>query len=1139
MGAIEDYLRKRMAEDAQEDVSFDYSEDDLGAKSEDEQKNPLSYMSPSEGLSLLGNTLYEGAERELEKPASEIALDVVKFPLTAAKAIAGGIYEEGKKIVEDPRNAVGALGGIAGAALGALTGNPAAALAGGVAGRAVGEAAESWMFNRPVLNAESALEVATSGFGNMTGQLLGGQIRKGLRKAGADLAQPELAPTVIQRDLINDMTPEQQLAESEVLALRAKTDEAVRNRLTTLYKEVEAKGFTMPAYSYQSALEPGTITDRIKSMVTDDGVDFPTASRQVLADELAKRDALDEVTRITSFGEDAEKQSAIMRRELGKIDKLNTGPQPDGKLRETPKQRAVQAGLRAPRELAEFLERTNAQKLEKLPGYLDQDLDTFRAITETLPEATKHPLILAGNRIAGSGLMNSLFRTQSMLRKDGDPHLTGIGNILISADETYKGLKQHYHQKHKELFSTKLSHTDKVYQQTLESNPELFLAVKDLPDDLTDIQATAMLQARAPGTKIDSREIGDLKRNVAFMTKWQQSIGDPIVTTAYGLAKDADTVPGFGASYYTSTFTYEAELDKLRAQLVEISDLAAKSRADGSPLAERYLESEQILKNKIAVGQDAARRKAETINTWRQLTAVTGEVPKEVFAPALVGKKTMMGIGLDPEEASLSYIDSTLKKMVYDRALVTGDATIRDWVKVQTGAGKNVAGVQSVARQVQNILMDQVGTRASIQMQKIADTFDRSNVTRGLGKHVMRGMKNITTFHYLVNIAAKPAFYPMNLMQNFLTLMPLVDTESFSHGIMKGLVGYKKAFKEAEEAGALQEGMNKLWREDPLQVGQLRLDRTAEKLGAYKPAEATENWNRVVAYHAGLYNAQQAGLKGFDAVKKALDVVAETNFMYSAAHRPSAFNTPINSAVLRYRSFSQNYGSFIANLARKGEKGKLGTALAAVFATSGTTGIPMYQYVQSAAAQAGYNLPPINPMEEVMGFELGGASAPFPVVPTSVEDALGPFGGIVDAGLDTLTGANTVQGEGNAARLVRGVIGGPASKLIGGIAETARGGVTLNRSGTEMIAQRSPEQIAMTALGLSPTIGQEQYRASDRIRRGLQTRDGDAIRNAIIDSRLKGIRNQQQITQRTKADITSKERKTVIGELVGYGPRAR
>lgn len=1367
------------------------------ALSEDENAHPLADIPVTDLPGVLGEAVQSGVQKLSEMAPSDLAIEAVKLPYTAGKAILKGVAQPIIEGIADPRRAIAPVAQTIGAAAGALTGNPLLMIGGSVAGRAIGESIENLIFNKPLLNAESVIETAAAGFGSVIGQVAGGAGRGVLRtkqylKEGAantalatgheletitwkEAAQQwlkgrgvpdegaSLAPTIVARDrqtgleaptsvepitvprteiqevpsavgesggvrfksanttvLPSDVQVAKQVTDDQyimamtaydVIARRypglAKTitkleiahdsgylgawnpkdrtlslnpkafnqDAPIENAIATIMHEITHIGqsarrqaetvsevqervglkarmaqtrdpatykqaeqeyrqlrLETPAYkrgeAYAEAVKttglpedriftelkevitledrlretrPGgyqvdtdvegniisaasplsirvadrarlltdiadqrartpvyslpringsgqirTVADTVKYAM-DGGMDLQSATEVALQHELNSRKKLFEVKRLVTPDSELEglglsENSLQVKKLTNELQRIRKNKQ-DAKdildsvggpatvpVKATLFQRKLRATIDAEHAMTEELARLNNETYSSIPDYLKQDIDTFRKVVETMPEAAKHPFLTGATKYTGT--LDGLRPLQAVLRKDGDPQLTHIANTFVGADETHRGISTHFLTQSKAFFKElgPLSDVDKVYIQNLENDPQTYKALLPFVDAVNPQIAVDMIAALRPSApRLNKAELPNLLKAAKVIQGWQQRVGDPMYAVAVQLAKDAGELPPLRESYITSTYTPRrmlSEFTEQRDRVLRLYDGLAK----GDPLTARLGQSLAILDNKIKVATNAAEREALKLRDWRSVILGSDRpIPKELLAAELQGKKSDMGIGLDIEKGSEQYIHNMSKKVVYDRVLESGHTTLKEWKARMVGQGADLDALNGVAGFVQNAILDQTGTRRAIKNQNLIDTVARhSKLGASVARHLDQSLNDFGQLHYLLNIALKPAFYAVNLMQNFLTLMPLVGTESFSHAFAKVIFDKENAIKEAREVGVMQEGLNTLWR-DQTETAVQRIGKPLEK-----GVEATESFNRMVAYFAGKHNAELKGITGYDASKRGIDVAAQSNFLYSAAYRPQLTNTPMTSAMLRYKSFALNYAEFINQLYQKGEYQKLGAAMAAVLATSGTTGIPMYSWVQDRAAELGVVLPSFSPMEQ-MGFELSGLDSPFPLLPDSIESLAGPLGKIAidvgQAGQAVVQGGDVGTAVGDVVNDVLG--GGIVGRGADALAELSRGGVTRSEGGRTVRSVRTPEQIALSAVGFGPTAGKLNYAARQGLERAVNAKDMGELQRKIVETRAKGVRNQATLIANIRAENTKNKRKSIAGRAFG------
>ncbi len=282
--------------------------------------------------------------------------------------------------------------------------------------------------------------------------------------------------------------------------------------------------------------------------------------------------------------------------------------------------------------------------------------------------------------------------------------------------------------------------------------------------------------------------------------------------------------------------------------------------------------------------------------------------------------------------------------------------------------------------------------------------------------------------------------------------------------------------------------------------------------GMGKLAELSEQWNRVLSYHAGLKHAELNGLTKGAAHRKAMDIVKDSHFLYDAANRPVITNTPVGSLMFRYRTFSQNYASFLAQRAREGDKARIAASFGALFATAGTSGIPLYNMVRYELLKHGVEAPVVDPMDEMFGIDMGGAENPVPSFPSSPNELLGPFW---DQAQQVYDAATTEAPLGARVGAVAGVLAGSSFRQILSAAQELRNrGVTTSPGAREVKSVRSERDIALSSLGLRPSTRALQGEAYVRLRRALQTENRDFLRKEITALQKKGVTNTKETLTR-------------------------
>jgi hypothetical protein len=395
--------------------------------------------------------------------------------------------------------------------------------------------------------------------------------------------------------------------------------------------------------------------------------------------------------------------------------------------------------------------------------------------------------------------------------------------------------------------------------------------------------------------------------------------------------------------------------------------------------------------------------------------------------------------------------------------------------------------------------------------------------------------------HYVLNVALKPRFYALNFMQNVLALAPQVDTESLAHGIYEAVFNHGAATKAAREAGVIAEGVHRL--DQSAMLSESVFSETRDMTGMVGKAldkmgwlaEQSEKMNRIIAYHAGLKHAELNGLTGAAQNRKALDIVKDAHFLYDAANRPVISNTPVGSLMFRYRTFSQNYASFLAQRLREGDPSRIAASFGALLGTAGTTGIPLYNMVRYELYKLGVEAPEVNPLDEMFGVDFGGAESPIPTFPTSPNEVLGPFWAQAQQVYETLQGRGQTLGARVGAAALQ--LGGSAlGQLAGAAQEQQQGGVITSRAGREVRTVRSERDVALASIGFQPSSRALQAKSYRELTAALNSGNSTIVDNTVERLKAKGVRNTQETIRRIRAERRSNENVSAL-ELLTRNPK--
>jgi hypothetical protein len=373
-----------------------------------------------------------------------------------------------------------------------------------------------------------------------------------------------------------------------------------------------------------------------------------------------------------------------------------------------------------------------------------------------------------------------------------------------------------------------------------------------------------------------------------------------------------------------------------------------------------------------------------------------------------------------------------------------------------------------------------------------------------------------------MDIALNARFYPLQMTQNALFLMPLVGIESFVHGLGKVLPGqWKEAVAEARAVGAIRADLPSFFLEDTPE----KIVAMAEKLG--KGVQFTEEINRVWAYHGGKHNALLHGLTEQQAILKGKDVVRDTNFYFTAAHRPTATTTPTGSMLMRYRTFSNEYATFLLHHIRQKNWDVVSSSLGVLLSISGTYGVPFYGLAQYALAQQGVVLPTIDPVDELFGISTAGAGSALPNLPMSSMSLAGP---VLAPAVALMQGGS---GKEAVALAIQKLAGRPLTQVAQGIAEISRQGMTRTPGG-EMKVRRGPGRVGQSMLNLAPSAQNEMKGIRDELQLAVQARDMRRVKAIREHAGVRGISpNLGDLLGQVRSAQSREENRSLIDLIMG------
>ena len=1097
----------------------------------------------------------EALIREGQKDGVQIFLDTMMLVPKAAKAIALGVVETTKEIIEEPTKAVplatSAVLGIAGAA----TGNPAIAIAGAYAGRGLGRYMLSKIEGRDFGTVGDYLDISLGGVSSVVTMPIGGAVRAGLRKAGVVKGSGlglGLVETIVERSpALNPKDPAgiraAGLAQEAAMVAQVKRDKAYadakRMRLMTKYPDRDLKSVV---------LDP-TIPTRDKTAFAEEWKSIEEDKRAV--QEFVKRRGGDPNAPPLS---PSERTGFLAEVKLERHKLKNAIVMKPVTLASMPEE--TKAGTK--RRFVEFAEKEEARRIgsrawrENLNEYANQDLDALRSVIAYTPEVLNNPLLKAIEGYVAHAPM--VFDTQVGFHRNGDPLFQQMGNILLHAQETKRTVTHSIKESARALrakHNVSMSHM--LHLSGMQNRSEIVQAWDE---------ARASWEKRlanADPEKVKSFNIDDALRfeldvinkrykysvgkdeletqfqALKFLDDWREQVTDPVYGVAHFMDADPKHLALFEPTYFLPTTVHKRDLADVQQQRIVVQqmlDSVDNSTVEGRMEQKRLQDIVSSLGRKEKIAQklhDDAELEVSNIHKMIEEKGVNYVLQHHgSFLPK--GKRSKLAINLDLEKGMDDYIDRFTSKAIYDKALPAAWQTLRKFK--EKNMPTRPEDTKRAAAWAQNVLLDQLGARRNAKLENMRRAMSNSLIP-GLADNVGKTISLISQAHYVLNVAMKPRFYGLQMLQNVLALAPQVDTESLWRGIADATFN-SKAWETARKAGVIADGVHRVDQYAMLNEDIFTGQRTEGMVGRVLNgmgylAEKSEQWNRVISYNAGLHHAKLNGLTGDAAHRKAMDIVKDSHFLYDAANRPVITNTPVGSLMFRYRTFSQNYASFLAQRAREGDPSRIAASIGTLLATAGTNGIPLYSMVRYELAKLGVEIPEVHPLDEVLGMDLGGAENPIPSFLSSPSELLGPFWDQAQEVYDTM-GEDAPLGARVGASA--GVLAGSAFRqALSSVQELGNKGVTTSPLGQEVKSVRSERDIALSGIGLKPSTRSLQAEAYRRLGRALKTKNTDFVRKEVETLRKKGVTNTQETLTRLIAQQKSGSRLSAI-EILTRSP---
>lgn len=634
------------------------------------------------------------------------------------------------------------------------------------------------------------------------------------------------------------------------------------------------------------------------------------------------------------------------------------------------------------------------------------------------------------------------------------------------------------------------------------------------------------------GNKINvkQQDYARLAQMGQFADELKQQVLDPMWAFSMKRNADPDTMAQYNMRYMLPTFTSRRVATEIKSDLQAIEKaLGSLSEVERGELHGKMLQQQhEALSNKLAVSSKYADQADKSRAAASQTLYKQGMKPGEVFNSAYKDKHTDMMFGTGMRASMDDYISGFMKKAVYDPVMSRTNEVI-----------KQANWDPSTKRWVTAFALDQLGTRRQVQTTRLNEFMKRVPI---IGKHITedsteRAVNTIGQFNAAVNLGLNPRFYPVNGMQTLVMGYGLVGADGLAHGLMKMVTDWPNSYKEAVQNGAVQSGLEHMWKELGTNSRGHAVTRFLPEVlnKANSLLVASEAFNRTLMYQAGKFIANKEGLTGRTAVRRARDINRMANHGYSSAERITASGTLAGSTLLRYKSFGLQTVSYIKHLIVHNPKAAAET-LAMTLALGGTAGIPAFGMVQDGLAKHfNYNMPNLTPLDEITGSDMSASFSPWPAIPgvsepMSVENIIGALlGPAAGAAVDLHE-----EGPGPAAaRLIRGYSGAGPTRPISAIDEYMRGGVTTSASGQPLI-QRSTADILKSAAGFKTTPKAEAYKHRRDIQRAYDTGDMTGLDEALKSARKAGVIDPgKMLSTARRLKTTDEKKKGMLDALLG------
>ncbi len=792
----EDEVRRQL-----EDRSALLSALDTEKKGESILDTPLTVENTKTVFRGLLSTADEALIREGDKSGIRIFMDTMSLMPRGVAAIVKGTAHRVGEVIEEPSKGIPAAASLALGIAGGATGIPALAIAGAYAGRTAGQYILSKVQERDFGTMGDFLDIATGGISSVVSIPAGGVVRGALRRAGAVTGSGTgLVKNIVERSPVLD--PKQRIAQKVAFLLSESAQNAQQLRDAKYASTKTLKLITKYGdRNWKDVLLDPKVPTRDKTRLVEEVKSLEEDRKMVLSlrarkgHETRKGTVPPELQKQLLTPEEKEKPlNEILAERVALRDALLAKPSKRALTQET-----------APGTKRRFVEYAETQEKERIRSgtwrkqlneYANDSLESMRLIVGLTPEVIKNPLLQKLTGRFSNFLVPALYDTQVGFRKNNNRLLQHTGDILLHASETVRTVSYNMFENAKKLMAKhNLGREHMLHLSVLQNKGAVVQAWDETKKELMRKHALAT-QRGAPPTDIDSElreqmliaakrygysvgedDIDDMIKSLTFLDDWRSEVMDPLFGVAHTFNRDPKWLPLMNPTYFLPTSTHRRDLVELKFQKDYINEKIATldlTTEIGRIEDKRYREVLASVDRKEKIATKAAATYDTSItNIHKQIEERGVRYTLKHMGSMLPSKQRQLAISWDLEGSTKAYIDGFTRKVVYDNALPAAYAAIDKFVKVN-GKARPYATTRAAAW-AHNVLLDQLGSRKNAKLENIRRAFDNP-LWHDTSHRVGQFVNFISQSHYVLNVAMKPRFYGLQLMQNFLALAPQVDT---------------------------------------------------------------------------------------------------------------------------------------------------------------------------------------------------------------------------------------------------------------------------------------------------------------------------------------------------------------------------